>query len=337
MQNKLLNRFNIVCLLTLTTATSALACNGSHVLGVAGSSAVYTISANTMEEGSFYLGANMERVSNNTLSDAKMIEAMQNGSEHLHNIDAINSYSLSLSYGITSNLSLNMQLPYVVRTNIRAGENNGGTYEVHPHGDTQGIGDTSAILQYKVYDEAFKVAILGGIKAPTGKTDVADGGEILEADLQPGSGSWDLFAGASVTKDFDSVSLHSNILYKQNNKGVDDSQLGDIFLYNVALSYRLFESKHDHELRELHSEEEFGYSADVFMELNGEQAKKDRFGGIESENTGHNVVFATAGVQMATDSGYSVFLTYSTPIHQDFNGVQNDISYKSSFGIGKSF
>lgn len=340
MQKKQLNKFNMACLLAFTTLTQAWACNGSHVLGAGSSGAVYTMSANTMQKGSFYIGVNAERISNKLLSDKTIIDAMKRGVTHIHGIEAINSYSLASSYGITDTLTLNMQLPYTSRINVRAGEENGGIYEVHLHGDSKGLGDISAILQYKAYDEeGVKIALLAGVKAPTGQSDVRDGDEVLEADLQPGTGSWDIFAGAALTKDFENFSLHSNLLYKYNTIGVDASQLGDILTYNMALSYKLIEHIHEDVfvLRGLEEEEDFGYSVGVFLELNGESAQKDRFSGVVAENTGHNIVFATAGVQASTEDGYSLSFTVSTPIYQNFNGVQNDISYKSSIGIGKSF
>ncbi len=325
-------------LLTLVGTIPLWACNSSHVLGAGGSGAVYTMSANTMKEGGFYLGFNAERVSNSTLSDSSILQALQNGSTHLHNVDAINSYSLSLSYGIHDDLTLNMQVPYLSRVGIRAGEMDNNTPAVHPHEDAEGMGDISAILQYKVYDNAqIKVALLAGIKTPTGKTNMKEEGEALEADLQPGTGSWDLFGGVAFTRDFEALSLHSSLLYKYNTKGVEDSQLGDVFNYNVALSYKLIEQEHDHTFHPHTKEEGFDYSVDVFMELNGEWVDKDYFAGEIANNTGHHVLFATTGVQVLTESNYSLFFTLSVPIYQNFNGVQNEINYKTSFGIGKSF
>ncbi|WP_151900024.1 transporter [Sulfurimonas hydrogeniphila] len=337
MQKKLFRKLQILSLAASAAITPLWACNSSHVLGMGGSSAAYTLSANTMQKGNYYIGVNAERVQNNTLSDQTIISAMQNGSSHLHNIDAIDSYSLSLSYGLTERLTLSMQLPYVSRINVRAGEADNGLYAVHPHGNAQGIGDISTILQYKVYDKEFKVALLAGIKAPTGKTDIADAGEVLEADLQAGSGSWDFFAGVALTKDFDTFSLHANILYKKNTKGVDESQLGDIFTYNAAFSYKLFAHQHNQKFCRADEKEDFGYSVSLFAEINGEKAYKDDFGGETAYNTGHHVVFATVGTQVAMHSGYSFFITFSKPFYQNFNGIQNDINYKSSIGFGKSF
>ena len=331
MQKKL---SNITCLLALVTATSTWACNGSHVSGIGNVATAYTVSANTMEEGSFFIGLNAEYLSNDKLSDSTMIRALNNGKDHMHHIDSLTSYSVSLSYGITDNLTINMQLPYVYRSNIRAGEDDGGGPEVHSHGDTEGIGDASALLQYKIYDKEVKIALLAGVKAPTGKDNLKDGDEQLEADLQPGSGSWDIFAGLAFTKDYEDFSIHSDMLYKYNNTGVNQSQLGDLFTYNIALSYEIVDHKHNELLEEDH---ESGYSLSTFIEFNGEKAKKDRFDGHKSDNTGHDVIFATTGLQVVTEDDYSFLFSISKPIYQDFNGVQNEVDYRMSFALGKSF
>ena len=95
MKNNSINKLSIACLLALTTTSSTWACNASHVLGVgSGNSATaYTISANTMEEGSLYVGVNFETVRNKNLSDSAILAALNSGSEHLHSIDTINSYA----------------------------------------------------------------------------------------------------------------------------------------------------------------------------------------------------------------------------------------------------
>lgn len=322
------------------------ACNASHVIGASGSGAVYTMSANTMEEGSFYLGLNAEKVKNTSLSDDVIIDAVEQGSEHVHSIDSINSYSLSFSYGINDALTLNMNLPYISRKNIRAGEHDDhgahdddhGHGEIHNHGTSEGLGDLSAILQYKVYDvEKTKVALLAGIKAPTGKTDVRDEDEVLEADLQPGSGSWDFFAGAALTQESEHFSFHTSVLYKYNTEGVDESRLGDIFTYNAALSFHLLGEEHNHfdALEEAHTD--FEYSVDFFVEMNGEIADSDSYYGVEADNTGHHLLYLTAGFQFLTEGEYSAFVAFSAPAYQDLEGLQNEIEYKASIGIGKSF
>ena len=330
----------------LTGTTSVWACNSSHVLGAGGSGAVYTMSADTMKEGDFYIGINAESLQNEPLSDAVIEFATENGAEHIHSIDAINMYSVSLSYGIKDDLTLNVMLPYMERTNIRAGEHHShadghNQSEVHSHGDAKGIGDLSAILQYKILDdEKNKIALLAGIKAPTGKTDIQDEGEYLEADLQPGSGSWDYYAGVVLSKEFNDFSLLSNILYKYTTEGDFDSELGNVFAYNLAFAYKLIEEEHAHDFtKEDHEEhnEHFDFSLDIFLEFNGEYVQHDQQYGIDIQNTGGNVVFMTTGLQLLTNNSYSAYFAIGIPIYENYNGIQNENKYKATIGIGKSF
>jgi len=339
---KILGYVKTIGLSTSLMSTPLWACNASHVIGAGGSGAVYTMSANTMEEGGFYLGINSEVINNKSLSDTEITDAIEGGAEHLHSIDAINSYSLSLSYGISDKLTLNMNLPYSSRKNIRAGELHNDGFdpvgEVHNHGNSDGLGDLAAILQYKIYDvDKTKVALLAGIKAPTGKTDVADGTEVLEADLQPGTGSWDYFAGVALTHEFEHFSFHTSALYKYNTEGVNESRLGDIFTYNAAISFHLIGEEHNHFEAVEETHHDLGYSVDFFVELNGEYAQEDSFYGEGADNTGHNIVYLTTGLQILTEGEYSAFVAFSAPAYQKLEGVQNEIRYKASIGIGKSF
>ncbi len=345
MQKKLLTMLSL-----MAVGTQTWACNASHILGAGGAGSVYTISADTMEKGDFFVGVNLEREGNRELSDERMLHAMHDGSTHLHGMDVVDTHALGIAYGIADNLTINVQIPYSSRVNIRAGHAAGHVYkhghghghghstnEIHGYGDSNGIADISALVQYKVYDDVVKIALLGGIEVPTGKTDVQNEGKILEADLQPGSGSWDFFAGAALTKDYDTFSIHSNVLYKYNTLGIQNSTLGDIFTYNLAFSYKLFEHHHEHKLLKLDDHEDSDYSVNLFAELNGEYVQEDVFGHHVAENTGHNIIFATAGIQLVTENSYSLFFTVSKPVHQNFVGVQNYVNYKSSIGFGKSF
>jgi hypothetical protein len=81
---------------------------------------------------------------------------------------------------------------------------------------------------------------LVGVKTPTGTTDERDNeGELFETEFQPGSGSWDPLIGLAVTRGFGRWSLDSNVLYSLATEGVQQTDLGDRFHYNGAISYRL--------------------------------------------------------------------------------------------------
>jgi len=155
--------------------------------------------------------------------------------------------------------------------------------------------------------------------------------------LQPGTGSWDYFAGVALTHEFENFSFHTSALYKYNTEGVDDSRLGDIFTYNAAISFHLIGEEHDHFEAVEETHDDLGYSVDFFVEFNGEYAKEDRFYGEGADNTGHNIVYLTTGLQLLTEGEYSAFVAFSAPAYQHLEGLQNEIQYKASIGIGKSF
>jgi hypothetical protein len=64
-------------------------------------------------------------------------------------------------------------------------------------------------------------------------------GELFDAEFQPGSGSWDVLFGLAYTKRFGAWPFDANVLYMLVTEGVQNTDLGDRFLYNAAISYRL--------------------------------------------------------------------------------------------------
>ena len=109
-------------------------------------------------------------------------------------------------------------MPWVLRDNIREGEIEDGEAEAHAHGDAQGIGDIVVLANYQVYARnGYDWALQGGVKTPTGETDV---GARLETEFQPGSGSWDFLVGGAVSTHLGSFGVHANILYTATTKRV---------------------------------------------------------------------------------------------------------------------
>ena len=99
--------------------------------------------------------------------------------------------------------------------------------------------------QYRFLNNAAtgtQAAILFGLKVPSGRTGLVDlFGELFEAEFQPGSGSWDGLFGAAFSQQLNPAwSLHANVLGIVNGTGTQDTYLGNRFLYNAALAYRVF-------------------------------------------------------------------------------------------------
>ena len=173
-----------------------------------------------------------------------MSDAQLSVAGHPHSLDAIFAPSLVYSYGITDDLTLTLRLPFVRRTNIREGHVHGGVPEIDDLGDSAGVGDLSVLAQYRLLNNRAtqsELSLLLGVKLPTGDTSVnTAGGERFETEFQPGSGSWDGMFGLAFTKRLGPWSFDANVLYVLATEGAQDTDLGDRFQYNAALSYRLF-------------------------------------------------------------------------------------------------
>lgn len=303
-----------------------------------GTGAINTIGGDTMPAGTFAMGLKTESIINDAFSDETIESSVEAGIEDVHSVDSVRTESLSLAYGITDDLLLSINVPYITRNNIRAGEEEGGIPEVHHHGDAQGIGDISTLLQYKIVDKGTrKVSLLAGVKLPTGKTNIFDGDEQLESHLQPGSGSWDILAGVAFSQTFNEITLHGSMLYQYTTKGEQETELGDLFSYNVALSYSMIKP----ELSHLHTGKQhtdpWAFGVDVFTELNGESRAKDKIAGIEDENSGGDALFLSLGTRLTTNKGDSLFTLLSLPVYENYHGLQTENDYKVLVGVNLSF
>jgi len=165
-----------------------------------------------------------------------------------------------------------------------------------------------------------RAALLFGLKAPTGVTDeTSRGGERLEIELQPGSGSWDTFLGLAYSRNLGNWSLDTNILYTFVMEGAQDTDLGNIFNYNLALSYPLSGDSHQHHTHDhLHS----GFTSVFVFELNGEWRDHVEINGLTESNSGGNLFYLSPGLVMNVNK-WSLGLSVAIPI-TNLNGIQSE-------------
>ena len=342
----------------LTVLLAASVAEAHHAGGIGnaqGAGPINTISASTLEQGHSVAGVSIDYTSFDTLSDATLIDSTAAGIEDVHGLGTIESYALSFAYGVTDDLMLAVRLPYIRRTGIRAAEDVGGTIEVEDHGSPSGIGDLSLLGQYRfLNDKASRTeaAVLVGVKAPTGATDVHHDGELLEAEFQPGSGAWDGLFGLALTKRVGPWSFDSNVLYTLVTEGTQQTDLGDLFLYNAAVSYRLislgaatpmFHGAHAHEAGDdghghMHNHDEVGQGValDLVMELNGEWHGKQDTAGVKDDNSGGNTIYVSPGLGLSIDQ-WSGFASLGIPIVKDLNGIQAEPDWRVSTGASLAF
>src|SRR5262249_59449272 len=90
-----------------------------------------------------------------------------------------------------------------------------------------GLGDMSFLGKYSLATDPVELAVLAGIKIPTGATDRQDnGGNRLEPDHQPGSGSWDPLLGVAALHQFEQFTIGASILWRITTEGRYDFKPG---------------------------------------------------------------------------------------------------------------
>ena len=225
---------------------------------------------------------------------------------------------------------------------------------VDERGNSSGIGDLTLMSQYRFFNDprtGTEMAVLLGIKVFTGATGVNDAfGGRFEAEFQPGSGSWDGLFGLAFTKRMGTWSFDANVLYQLSTTGTQDTDLGDRFLYNAAVSYRLFGGAsapgrmnagapipepmyhggpkgkaHHHHHEEPPAPR--GPALDLVLEVNGEWHAHEVIGGVKEPNSGGHVVYLSPGVRYSLDN-WSAFASVGLPIVNEVNGVQAEPDWR---------
>lgn len=316
----------------------ALADHPSVGVGTAAAGPVTTIPATPMPAGGWALGVRSELIEFDHFSDQELEDFAAAGLE-AHSVDQIRAHSVSLGYGLTQNLSVFFRLPFIQRDDVREGELEGMVPEAHLHGDAEGLGDLTLLGLYRFLEQenaGFDAAVLAGIKIPTGKTTDEDRDGIeFETEFQPGSGSWDPMLGLAASKRIGAYAFDANVLYIVSQEGARQTDLGDAFSYNAALSYRLGAGDHDHHAP---GSQEHGHSSwDLILELNGERRQQESISGLSDSHSGGNIVYVAPGVRFTSAGNWAAFASFGVPIIDNPNGIQTDTSYRVIAGAGFSF
>ena len=350
------------CALALACPSFAHHPGGGGNTGGAGP--IFTIPASTLDEGQTAVGIMFEYVRLRTLSDGALTGAAVSGNEGVHDLKTVESATAVLAYGLTRDLTITMRVPWVGRTGIREGDaSDPFNPAVVDRGSAAGFGDVTFLGQYRFFNDQRSrtdAAVLLGVKAPTGTTNRVDKqGELFDAEFQPGGGAWNGLFGVAATRRFGSWSLDSNVLYILSSTGAQQTDLGDRFLYNAALSYRLTgtttsDKAHMHLGSALpepmyhggpkgnasHSHEEAavpaGPAVDLVLELNGEWHGKQVISGVKDQNSGGSTIYLSPGVRVSMDR-WSSYVSVGIPIVNEPNGIQPEPSWRLITGVSVAF
>ena len=345
-------------------ASPAFAHHPGGASNTGGAGPIVTISASTLEAGHGAIAFLTEYLKFGGLDNSGLIAAAGKHI-HAHSIDSIRSTSLSAAYGVTDDLTVSARIPWVQRTDIREGHHThlpGGVVSntVDYRGDSSGLGDLTVLGQWRFFNNQAtrtEAAFLFGVKAPTGPTNRLDQqGALFETEFQPGSGSWDVLLGAAFTQRFGAWSFDTNVLGVFAGRGAQDTRLGDRFLYNAALSYRLVgyappseqhatlpasamahgpvPHRHAHPLDKIPAAPQ--WTVDVVLELIGEWHDYEDTAGVKDLNSGGHVLLLSPGLRVARGA-FSGFALVGIPIVNQMNGLQSKTDYRVFTGVAYAF
>lgn len=191
-------------------------------------------------KGSFVVGLHYDYNNLNTLNA---------GSDKLNDdsrLRVTNSVLLNTGYAFTDKLSMEALFTWVnqTRTISQFGNEN--------FSETSGIGDAVFMAKYAIPNVLGSRTVLNlglGAKVPLGKSDLTtEEGFQLTADLQPGSGAWDVLGWLAVSKRLSfrpSASLSGSFIYRatgKNNSYLNNTstyEFGNVIQANVGYADQL--------------------------------------------------------------------------------------------------
>ena len=308
------------------------------------------LSPDTLDEGHSAVGLRLTYTRPDQRSDAEL-ERLAGQHVHAHNTNYNLNASLGAAYGVTHELTISAELPYVRRDHLREGwhshEGGEAINEVEELGSVSGLGDLNLLAKYRLtHGVEANFALIGGIKIPTGSTrQKSDHGERLETEHQPGTGSWDPIFGAAFGTKLGAVGLSASALYQLSTKGAQHTKLGDRLQGGIALSHRFEggEQRHDAGLNYHHGDElDEAHDAphaswDAIVELTGESEGREKVAGEVEEASGGSVVWLAPGARYNFASGLSFGASFGVPLWQHIRRSHPDNDYRLSFSVGKAF
>lgn len=237
-----------------------------------------------------------------------------------------NSWLMEVNYGISSRWAATVVVPYI--TQIRDINGYEGAFE---QTITQGLGDVVLLLKYRMLtpklDRKEEWVIGLGPKLPTGRTTYTNAnGLILQADMQPGSGSLDGFFWSYFQKNqlfARSLSLVNVVTFRKSgrNNSYNESQVyefGDEFQFNLGLNYNLFLIK---------------WPVDIFVFGRYRSQTHDLIDGSTFPSTGGKWFYLIPGINWSIDPNIAFRASTDLPLWWNLDGTQLTTSSKFTFSI----
>ena len=197
--------------------------------------------------------------------------------------------------------------------------------------NTQGLGDAVVLLKYKVTagdaDAANSVWLGAGPKMPLGRTNFNNSSDlILPADMQPGSGAWDVllwgnYTGKRVIWPNLSATALGTYALKGTNPSYNEVQeykFGNELLGTAGLAYRLVVKK---------------LLLDPNVSLQYRRTEPDEIDGGLFPNTGGQWINVIPGLTWNINSNVQLRASARIPVYRNLTGTQVTTSYRTNVGV----
>ena len=237
---------------------------------------------------------------------------------------ATHAILLNTGYTFSKQFAIDAVIPYVVQVRKVYFQNSTSDYTT-----VAGIGDLVVLPKILVFgaNSINRHLQLGaGVKAPTGKSNVKINQIALNADMQPGSGSWDLIFMANyyqTLRSRKSVGFNSTINFRlagtnKNYLEVQEYQFGDDFYWLNSIS------------------DQFPLNNALLSPTFGLRYRFigiSKINGVELDNTGGQWLTALIGVSLIWNNLPTLNVSGELPIYSNVNGIQLSTSYRFNIGI----
>jgi len=235
------------------------------------------------------------------------------------------SILLEISYGLTSRLSVSTMITGIQQERRVRSALPGTSGE---RTRARGIGDGIVLLKYTLHPQTIQdqreLSVGVGPKIPLGSSQLKNNNILLPADLQPGSGAWDMVFWAYGFKGFvprSPISLFSTITFRLTGTnerfgtGNGGYSFGDEFQASIGAGYR--------------TDTPF----DASFLIRYRTTKRDRFDGDYVPNTGGHWIYAVPSLNIKLFDAIQMRIEGQIPVYRNLNGTQLTTTFTSSFSI----
>lgn len=260
--------------------------------------------------------------------DYNNLNTLQSGKDVLDDkarLRTTQSVLFNTGYSITNNLSVELLLTYVNQTRKITQFGNVNIDE------TNGFGDGVLLFKYNINNLFKKKNTLRvglGAKLPIGATDKkSKQGILLNADLQPGSGAWDLIFWSSYLQSLSfrpSATFSATAIYRLT--GTNNEYLNNLTTYRFGPEFQSFVNYTDQFFL-------FKTLINPGLSLKYRRAQQDEIGNSLLDNTGGEWLMLIPSIDIQITTKLNFQTKFEIPIYSYVDGTQLTPTYRITTGL----